>query len=229
MKQSNYKIIALGGSIILPDKINVKFLKKFHSHLLKWLKEEMRFVIVIGGGRLSRLYQDAASKIVKVVPEDLDWIGIHVTRINAHLLRTIFRKEAYPIVLDDPQKPIQGRPNLIFAAGWKPGWSTDYVTMLLAKRFGAKEVFVAGKPDYVYDKDFVKHNDAHVLKRISWQEYRQLISNKWIPGLKAPVDPIAAKFAQQSKIKAVILNGEDLDNLHNALKDKKFKGSTIYS
>jgi uridylate kinase len=99
--------------------------------------------------------------------------------------------------------------------------------MLLAKRFRAKEIFVAGKPDYVYDKDFVKYKSACALKRIDWKSYRRLISRKWAPGSKAPVDPVAAGFAQRHKIKAIILKGDDLGNLYNALREKKFKGTII--
>ena len=36
----------------------------------------------------------------RVTDEDKDWIGIHATRLNAHLLRTIFRDVADPVVID---------------------------------------------------------------------------------------------------------------------------------
>ena len=83
-------IIALGGSIVFPDQIDWDFLRRFRSFVLREIKKGRRFVIVSGGGRLSRIYQEAAGKVVKVTNEDKDWLGIHATRINAHLLRTIF-------------------------------------------------------------------------------------------------------------------------------------------
>lgn len=162
-------IIALGGSIVRPDDINVRFLKRFRKWLLPFLKKGFRFVIVIGGGTLSREYQRAASQIVKITNEDLDWIGIHATRMNAHLLRTIFVRYAHPVILDNPEKPIKIRAaeRLIFASGWRPGWSTDYTAARLAARFGLKEFIIAGKPAYVYDKDHAKFDGAKPILRLT--------------------------------------------------------------
>ena len=71
--QRSPTIIALGGSVIIPDKINADFLKKFRKLILKLLKQGQKFVIVAGGGKTARLYQNAASKVIKITYEDLDW------------------------------------------------------------------------------------------------------------------------------------------------------------
>lgn len=222
-------IIALGGSIVRPDDINVRFLRRFRKFLLPFLKDGLRFVIVIGGGRLAREYQEAARKIVRVTNDDLDWIGIHATRMNAHLLRTIFAKEAHPVILDSPEKPIRMRKRvrLIFASGWRPGWSTDYIAARLAVRFGAKEFIIAGRPTYVYDKDHAKFDDAKPIQKLSWRHYIKICGGKWRPGLHAPVDPVAAKFAKVSGLRAVVVKGTDLNNLGCVIRGEKFKGSTI--
>lgn len=228
MKDS-YIIIALGGSIICPrpEKINVGFLKKFRKLILKHLKKGRKFVIIAGGGKLARNYQKTASKIIKIPNADIDWIGIHSTRLNAHLLRTIFFKNAYPAVIDNPHKPIKKNPPLIIASGSRPGWSTDCVAVLLAKRFQARSLIVASSISYVYDKDHLKYKNAQKIKEIKWRDYRKLIPKKWIPGTGAPVDPVAAKEAQKISLRAVILKGTDLKNLENCLDDKKFKGTVI--
>jgi uridylate kinase len=159
MRNSKTIIIALGGSIIIPSagKINIRFLKRFRKLILKFVKSRgYRFIIVAGGGKVTRIYQRAAAKITKVSFEDQDWIGIHATRLNAHLLRTVFKKEAYPTVLDNPQKPIRGNFPIVIAAGWRPGWSTDYISVLLAKRFKIKKIIDAGNIPFVYNKDLLK-------------------------------------------------------------------------
>ena len=104
IKIKHTAVISLGGSIIVPDKIQIKFLKSFKEFILKFLKKDYRFIIVTGGGSVARNYIEAASEITKISDEDKDWLGIHATRINAHLIRTIFKKESYPVVLDDPFK-----------------------------------------------------------------------------------------------------------------------------
>ena len=215
-------VISLGGSIIVPGEIQISFLKKFKEFILKFLQEGIRFIVVAGGGAIARNYQKAASQIATISNEDKDWIGIHATRINAHLLRTIFKKEAYPVVLDSPDKPIDGEKYRLFiASGWRPGWSTDYDAVLLAQRFKADKIINASNITHIYDRN--KKN----LSRISWQNYRKLISSKWTPGMNVPFDPVAAKTAQKLGISVIVAKGTDLKNLANILTNKKFRGTII--
>lgn len=226
-RSKNIFIIALGGSIIMPGKINIQFLKKFRKLILKQRKLGRYFIIVAGGGKIARIYQKAAAKITKLSYDDMDWLGIHSTRLNAHLLRTIFRKEADPVVIDSEEKPIKFNGKIIIASGWRPGWSTDYIAVRLAKKIGAKEAIIAGRPAFVYTKDHQKYADAKPLKTISWPDYRKLIGSRWIPGMSAPVDPVGAKAAQHWGIKVVIIKGTNLKNLENLLNGKKFIGTVI--
>ena len=229
MGDSKTIIIALGGSIICPQpgKIDVNFLKKFKKLILKYLKRGYRFIIIAGGGKVCRVYQNAAAKIIRLPYEDMDWLGIHATRLNAHLLRTIFRKEAYPVVSDDPKKPVKGDWSLLIASGWRPGWSTDYISVLLAKRFRVKEIIDAGNIPFVYTKDILKYKKAKAIKRITWKDYRKLVGPRWMPGLSVPIDPFAAKLAQKLKIRALIIKGTELKNLEKVLSGKKFRGTVI--
>jgi len=222
-------VIALGGSIIVSGNIQTRFLKQFRKLVLKFLKEGKRFVIVAGGGSIARDYQNAASQIVKLSDEDQDWIGIHGTRLNAHLLRAIFFDVAHPVVLDNPLKKIknESKYNLFIASGWRPGWSTDYVAVLLTNRFLSKRLIVATKIPYVYDEDIEKNKRAKPLKEISWKVYRKMVGSEWVPGMKSPVDPVAAKLAQSLKIEAVVARGTDLKNLENIIRGKKFRGTLI--
>lgn len=220
-------IISLGGSIIVPDKINTAFLQKFRKLIFKFLKKGRKFIIVAGGGKTARDYQKSASKIVKTTNNDLDWIGIHATRINAHLLRTIFFKESYPVVLDNPYKIVKTNKPIIIASGWRPGWSTDYISILIAKIFRAKNVIIAGNTPYVYTKDFLKYKDAKPLEKVNWSNYRKIIGSKWVPGMGSPVDPIGAKLAQKANIRAVIIKGTNLKNLEKLLNGEKFNGTII--
>jgi uridylate kinase len=230
MKPKRKILIALGGSIIVPQpgKINTRFLKRFRKLIIHFLKRDFQFVIVVGGGKICRVYQKAADKIVKVPYEDMDWLGIHATRLNAHFIRTIFRKEAYPVVLDDPRKPIKNNWRILVAAGWKPGWSTDYISVLLAKRFKIKEIIDAGNIPFVYNKDLRKYKNTFPIKKLSWKDYRKLISSRWAPGMGVPIDPIAAKLAQKLKIKAFVVDGTDLKNLKDLISQEGFKGTAIY-
>jgi len=220
-------VVALGGSIVYPESIDTQFIKNFRTLIRKFLKKKFQFVIVVGGGRLSRVFQDAAHKISRINDEDKDWIGIHATRLNAHLLRTVFRDVAEPVIFDGRHKMKKLRCPLTIASGWRPGWSTDYVAVRLAADFGAKKVIVAGKPAFVYDKDPHTFKDARAIENLSWKEYRKLIPPMWKPGLHAPVDPVAARLGEKEGIKAIIVNGKDLKNFENLLNGKEFRGTVI--
>lgn len=236
-------VVGLGGSIMYPDHLDIKFLKQFKKCIDGFVKNGTKFIIVAGGGRVSRLYQEAASKITKVSDEDKDWLGIHATRSNAHLLRTIFRESADPVVLDTRHKLKRLKYPITIASGWRPGWSTDFIAVQLAIDFGAKEIIVSGKPSHVYpirggdtlralaasngtgDKD-LDMDDPYL--QMSWQNYRKLIPAKWQPGFHSPVDPVAARLAQNANILAIIINGRDLNNFSNLLRGKDFTGTIIW-
>jgi uridylate kinase len=222
-------VIHLGGSIIVAGEIQSSFLKEFRDFLLPFLKEGKRVALVVGGGTICRDYQNAAASVIDISDEDKDWLGIHATRLNAHLLRAIFFDVAHPVVLDDPMKKIKNEDayNLFIASGWRPGWSTDYVAVMIAKRYGAKQVIIATKVPYVYEEDVEKNGNAAPLTRLSWADYRKMISDVWVPGLRAPVDPIAAKLAQELGLEAVVIQGTNLENFENVLHDKEFIGTLI--
>ncbi len=228
-------IISLGGSLIVPERgvINVNFLKKFKILIEEQIKTGQRFVIIAGGGRLSRTYVNALNKITTVDEEEQDWLGIHATRMNAHLVKTIFKKYAQPRINKNPRtkanlwEHFKNGESVMVAAGWRPGWSTDYVATILAERFGSKKLINLSNITYVYDKDPNEFKDAQKVKKINWSDFRKIVGDKWSPGLNAPFDPIAAKLAQENKMEIAIIGGEDLSNVSKYLADEKFTGSII--
>jgi uridylate kinase len=221
-------VISLGGSLVVPNEINIKFLRLLKNIIEKKIKENKKFIIIVGGGKTARNYQNAAKALTKVSNEDLDWLGIHATRINAHLLLTIFRKYAHFRIIKNPKEKINFKEKILIAAGWKPGFSTDYDAVLLAKTYNSDTIINLTNVDYVYDKDPNKFKSAKPFEEISWKDYLKLIEQKWIPGMSAPFDPIASKLAQKFKFKVIILNGRKLKNLENYLANKNFQGTIIY-
>lgn len=219
-------ILSLGGSLIVPKDIDINFLANFKKTIDKYIKKGYKFAIYCGGGKLARNLQQAASKITQASNEDLDWLGIHATRLNAELMKSIFKKDAEDFIVQNPNEKINFKKNIVIAAGWLPGWSTDYDAVLLAKNLGVKEIVNMSNVNYVYNKDPGKHKDAKKIEKITWQNYSKLISQKWKAGMNVPFDPVAAKEAQKSRIKVSII-GRDLRNLENLLNVKKFKGTII--
>jgi len=218
-------VISLGGSVFVGDKIDVKFLNKFKQIILRFARKR-KFFVYVGGGKTARVYQ-AALKMLGGNSKDCDWVGIFATRLNAQFLRLIFGKGSESRIIENPNKIFKSRKNIIFAAGWKPGWSTDYDAVLLAKNIGARIVVNLTNVDYVYDKDPKKYKSAKPFKKLNWKEYMKIVGKKWKPGLHAPFDPVAAKVAARAGIKVVVLNGSKLANFENFLDGKKFLGTVI--
>jgi len=218
-------ILSLGGSLIVPGKVDVEFLSGFKK-IIEEFTEKARIVIVCGGGSLAREYQNAISMISKASDEDKDMIGISATHHNARLVRLIFGQKAFEKIIIDPNMNAPTEKRVIVAGGWKPGFSSDMDAVLLAKQFNADTVVNMSNTDYVYDKDPKKHNDAKPLKELKWNDFFKIVGEKWKPGLNAPFDPIASREAEKNKIKAIII-GKNLDNLKNVLNNKPYVGTTI--
>jgi len=219
-------VLSLGGSIIAPDKPDYFFLREFKNFIINKL-DKYRFVIVCGGGKTNSYYNQAAQRVSNIADEDLDWLGIMATRLNAELLRIIFGDLAHKEVIYNPEEKIKTKKKILIAAGYKPGWSTDHDAVLLGKQLGAKKIINLTNTSYVYDKDPKKHKDAKKLYHLSWKEFRKIVGNKWSPRLNSPFDPVASKEAQKNKMSVVILKGTDLNNFNDYLENKTFKGTVI--
>lgn len=223
-------IISVGGSLLVPDKIDTDYLASFKQFIIKRIEKGDRFILIAGGGRTARRYQNAAASVSGIDNEEKDWLGIHSTRLNAHLLRTIFKLYAHPKVIKkfgDDFEDISFDEKVLVGAGWKPGWSTDYIATLLAEKFDAKSVVNLSNIEYVYSQDPKVNPEAKRYDNISWDEFREIVGSVWDPGMSAPFDPIASKKAQELGLRVAIMNGKNLDNLGNYFDGKEFKGTLI--
>ncbi|XOU94661.1 MAG: UMP kinase [Candidatus Kerfeldbacteria bacterium] len=227
MKNKETFVISLGGSLIVPNAIDIIFLKKFRKIIIDKIKKGHRFIIVTGGGDAARKYQNAAKKIAKVSTKDLDWVGIAATKINAELVRVIFNDYAYKEILSNPNIHIKTNKKILIGSGWVPGFSSDKDAVLLAKTYGAKTVINMSNISYVYTADPKKVKSAKPIKSMSWKEFLDLTGRKWNPGAHVPFDPEASKFAQKNKMKVIITKGTDIVNLLKILANKRAKGTVI--
>jgi uridylate kinase len=217
-------VISVSGSLLVPDKIDSQFLKDFVT--LIQAHSEKQFVLVVGGGRPARAAQEAVRSVREASVTDRDWLGIMATRMNAELLRVAFGARAHKHVVIDPTKPLPNKP-VIVAAGWKPGWSSDYVAVLLAKKLKAHTLINLTYTDYVYDKDPRKYPDAKPFEKLSWKAFLTIVGSKRTPNMNAPFDPVGAKLAKQARIRVIIVNGQKLNTLQACIEGRPFTGTVI--
>ncbi len=223
-------VLSLGGSLVVPGGIDHKFLRDFHTFIRHQVfAKKRRFFIAVGGGTIMREYRDSARTVRgSVTDTDLDWLGIHATRLNAQFIRTIFTDIADLRIIKHYEIILKVHKPVAIAAGWKPGWSTDYCAVTLCQDYGIAEVINMTNIDQVYDKDPRAYPDAKPLTAIAWGQYRKIVGDTWTPGLNAPFDPIASQLAQTLGVRVKILNGRHLDNLAKALNGTSFHGTTIH-
>ena len=221
-------VLSLGGSLIIPDKVDVKFLKEFKKIILKNAKK-YKFIIVTGGGSIARKYINALREIG--INEKLQSMsGISATRMNARFMMYFFNQDqtsGIPQKMATVEKYIKQK-DIIFcgALDYKPNQTSDATAAEIAQHF--KTIFVnLTNVSGLHDKNPLKHKDAKFIPIISWQDfYKMTIKNKYTPGQHLVLDQAAAETIKRHKITTYIL-GKNLRNLQNLLQGKKFLGTTI--
>ena len=232
MLDSKTIVMSVGGSLIVPDQIDTDFLTNLKQIIdTQTATSGRRFIIIAGGGRTARRYQDAARDVSALTNDDLDWMGIHATRLNGHLLRTIFRDIAHPAIITNPDDilDVPSTATVIVAAGYRPGASTDLRAIQIAERTGAVAAVNLSDTDYIYTDNPKTNPDATAIEDITWTEFRTLIPTEWDPGLSAPFDPIAAAAADAANIEVAQISGHRLPELVNYLDEKPFIGTRIHN
>lgn len=222
-------VMSVGGSLIVPKEIDTEFLSTLKTFIDTQTAAGRRFIIIAGGGRTARNYQEAAAAVSDLNADDLDWMGIHATRLNGHLLRTIFRDIAFRVMITNPDDvlDIPKEEKVIIASGYRPGCSTDLRAVQIAERIGAKKVINLSNIDYAYTADPRTDPNAEKIETITWSDFRKIIPAEWDPGLSSPFDPVAAKEAEAKGIEVAIINGKRPEALADYLHGKEFIGTKI--
>ncbi|MCF7941192.1 MAG: UMP kinase [Spirochaetia bacterium] len=223
-------ILSLGGSIIVPDEVDSTFIRAFRDTVNAYLDAdtERKIIMVTGGGAPARTYQKAYREIVEHASvQDQDWIGIAATHLNGTLLKAVFAQRCSDPLVTDPTAPIAFSGQVLIAAGWKPGFSTDNDAVVLAERFGAQRVINLSNIAKVYSDDPKVNPEAVPLDHIGWDAFRKMVGDEWIPGRNVPFDPVAAQKAAQLGLEVITAGGRNLPNTAAILNGELFEGTTI--
>lgn len=218
-------VVTIGGSILVQDNSYKKF--KEYAEIISQMNTEHKLYVVVGGGKPARDYITMARGLG--ASEALcDDVGIDVTRLNARLLITALQEAAYPEVPHNFQEALEYSQSgkLVVMGGTEPAHSTDAVGSILAEFIGADLLINATSVDGLYDKDPQKYTGAVKFDEITASDMMDLLSNK---GIKAGTyeffDHTAIGIIKRSKIKTVVVDGNDPENLLKAVYEKI--GTTI--
>jgi len=221
-------VLSLGGSLIIPDDVDIKFLRKFKKVILRNTKK-YKFVISCGGGNIARKYISVLRK-EGMNKKIQSYSGISATRMNARFMSYFFNKDpeyGIPHTTETLEKYLK-KHGIVFcgALEYKPKQTSDSTAAKLAKFFNSLFINITNVPG-LYDKNPKKYKNAKFIPKISWKNFDKMAkASKYQPGQHFVLDQTASEIIMKEKIKTYII-GKDLKQLENVLKGKKFKGTTV--
>jgi uridylate kinase len=226
--QKKVLVISLGGSLIIPNDIDIEFLKKFKEIIKKNLRN-YKFIIVCGGGSIARKYISALREI-KANEKLQSMSGISATRMNARFMTYFFGKDASQGIPHD-MKQVKGllmKHDIVFcgALRYEPDQTSDATSAQLANYFHSDFINLTNVSG-LHDKNPKKYKNAKFIPEIPWKEFDKMANKtKFKPGQHFVLDQSASKIILKNKIKTYIL-GKDMKQFDNLLNTKKFKGTLI--
>jgi len=222
-------VISLGGSLIVPDKVNVEFLESFRKFILKNSKK-YKFVVVCGGGKPARNYiKGLDSQKMKDKSYFQNLLGISMTRLNARLLTYFFGKDANEGIPHDMKqvKNLLKYNKVVFcgALRYAKNQTSDTNAAKLAHYFKTDFINLTNVKG-LYDKDPKKFRSAEFIPWISHKDFLKMaLSMKFKPGQNFVLDQNAARIINKYDIRTFILG--DLKEFDKLLAGKYFVGTVV--
>ena len=222
-------IISLGGSLIVPDKVNVEFLEDFRRFILKNSKK-YKFVVVCGGGKPARTYikgLDSQKMKDKFYFQSL--LGISITRLNARLMTYFFGKDANEGIPNDMKqvRDLLKYNRVVFcgALRYAKNQTSDTNAAKLAHYFKTDFINLTNVKG-LYDKDPKKFRSAKFIPWISHKDFLKMARRiEFNPGQNFVLDQNAAKIIEKYNVKTFILG--DLKEFDRLLSGKHFVGTVV--
>lgn len=218
-------VISLGGSKLVPDEVDEKFLERFKKMLDK--NPGKKFVIITGGGATARRYIMALRKLGKKTKAQ-SMAGIGITRFHARFLTRFFGKRAnkeIPLNMDKVKSLLNS--NKIVVAGalrYHPNNTSDGTSAKLASFLNCPFINLTNVKG-LYSKD-PKEKGAKFIPRITWRKFDAITSKmKYEAGQHFVLDQAAAKIILKKKIPTYIVG--DVSNIDKIINKKKFTGTLI--
>lgn len=228
-------VLKVGGSILSKSEeelFDFETAKSLKNLLVPFINEGYKFILSTGGGAIARKYQ-AMTRAAGFSRDAQDRIGIEACNVNATMLRVVFEEYARPMVLALTElisnEPVEfGKYSVLLVGAAKPGHSSDVDATEIAIRANAKTVISLKNVDGVYSEDPNNNPEAKKYDRLSWSEYGEIMGTDiFTPGGHYPVDPVASRLAKENRMKFVIVDGADLENLEQVIKGEHFIGTII--
>lgn len=221
-------VISLGGSMIIPEKMDFKFLDKFRKTLRAHYKD-WKFVVVCGGGTIARKYISALKREGKSKKE-LSMAGIMATRTNARFMIQYFGKEDandnLPMSMREIEEDLK-KNSVVFCGALRfvPNSTSDGTAAMIAHYFKSNFINITNVKGLYTDNPFTNKN-AKFIAREGWKEFeRRALKLSFHAGQHFVLDQEAAVIIREHKIPTYIINKPE--NISKILRGKRFVGTRI--
>ncbi|MCX9082152.1 MAG: UMP kinase [Candidatus Methanoperedens sp.] len=219
-------IVSIGGSVLAKELQPEKF--KGYATVIKEIGKNHTVFIVTGGGKAAREYIGVARDLGSD-EATCDFIGIDLTRLNARLLIAALGETAYfePPLNYKEARTASMTGKIVVMGGVTPGQTTDAVSAVLSEYVGADLLINATSIDGVYTSDPKKNKDARKCETMTPHQLIEIVmKTEMVAGANSPIDLLAAKIIERSNIKTIVLNGENPQNILDAVSGKH-RGTVI--
>jgi len=219
-------LLKLSGEALL-DESGAPFSAGFLAYVAGEIAELHRLggqlALVLGGGNIFRGLGGTAQGVDRISG---DYMGMLATLINCLALAPFLRRLGVPCTVLSPfpvhqvSEPISanalrrvldaGAVALCAGGTGNPFFTTDSAAVLRALEAGCDVVVKATKVDGIYDRDPVKHPDAVLLPRLTFEEAvrRRL----------GVMDQAAFDLCQENRLPIIVLNAFVAGNLLRAMR-----------
>jgi len=216
-------IFSIGGSVIAPDGPDERFIRRFRTFVRR-INRTRRIVLVCGGGATSRRYLASARRLDVRSTDALHEVGIKATILNAELMRAVLGVRE-PVVTRF-RSLHRSTARILIAAGDKPGHTTDFGAVAIARELTSRTIFNVTNVRGVYTADPKKNRHTTLLPALTWTRYRRMFPKQSAPGIHAPFDPVASALAERIGCSVIIISS-DLPNIGKAIAGTPFVGTVI--
>ena len=219
-------VISIGGSVLTKELRAEKFTG--YANAIKEIGKDHTVFIVTGGGKAAREYIGVARDLGSD-EATCDFIGMDVTRLNARMLIAALGNAAYyepPLNYKEARNAgLTGK--IVVMGGVTPGQTTDAVSAVLAEYTGADLLINATSIDGVYTSDPRKNRDSRKFETMTPHQLIEIVmKTEMVAGANSPIDLLAAKIIERSHIKTIVLNGDNPQNIIDAV-NGKYIGTAI--
>lgn len=221
--------ICFGGSTFNPDEIDMDALKEIAEVLSSVKRKNHEVLVTVGGGKTAKKYIKAGRDF-GASKNELDQMGIEITRLNARLLIAALGDVAGSEPPKNFDKAVRSmlKNKIPVMGGTTPGHTTDAVAAKLAQTSNSDLLIFFTDVDGVYTADPKKNKNAEKMDKMTTSDLADLMSKmEFKPGMTAIIDPLATEILQQSNIRALVLGKEEISRLPKIIEGSEHNGTEI--